>query len=363
MQVTPRLLQVDRRAEEVRTPGEAIERVRRLLVVRDDRLGDLVLSLPAIDALRRVYSEARLALMVRPDLVPLARCVPIVDEVLVADGDGTRLRNEIARFRADLVVCISRGAAVPLAAAGVGVRERVGTGYRVYSPLFTRAVNERRRAGNRHEAEYALSFAHRIGARPGPATFPLAVPDVERAAVEDWRSAHGLGDAYVVLHPGSGGSCPRWPVARFVELAGRLLYEGVGVAFLVGPEDGWCAAALDAAPSGVRAVPRYRAGLERVAALLQSAALVIGNSTGPLHLAAAQGTPTLGIYAPWSTCAVARWGPYAANGWAVAAESSEARRWSRRERQRRGDRLLAAVPPEAVTRCALALLAGRQPTL
>jgi heptosyltransferase-2 len=363
MQVTPRLLQVDRRAEEVRTPGERFDGVRRLLVVRDDRLGDLVLSLPAIDALRRAYPEARLGLMVRPDLVPLARCVPIVDEVLEAGADGGGLRSEIAQFRADLVVCISRGAAVPLAAARVGVRERVGTGYRVYSPLFTRAVNERRRAGGRHEAEYALSFAHRVGAPPGPARFPLDVPETARAAVEEWRSAHGLGDAYAVLHPGSGGSCPRWPIARFVELAERLLSEGVGVTFLVGPADGECAAALDAAPSGVRAIPRYSSDLQPVAALLRSAALVVTNSTGPLHLAAAQGTPTLGVYAPWPTCAVARWGPYAANGWAVAAESSEARRWSRRERQRRGDRLLAAIPPEVVTRCALALLTGGQPTL
>jgi heptosyltransferase-2 len=363
MQVTPRLLQVDRRAEEVRTPGEAFDGVRRLLVVREDRLGDLVLSLPAIDALRRAYPEARLALMVRPDLVSLARSVPIVDEVLEVDADARRLRSEITRFGADLVVCISRGAGVPRAAVRAGVRERVGTGYRIYSPLFTRSVNERRRAGNRHEAEYALSFAHRVGAPPGPASFPLAVPDRARAAVADWRSTHGLGDSYAVLHPGSGGSCPRWPVDRFIELANRLLSEDVGVAFLVGPEDAGCAEALDAVPSDVREVPRYSAGLERVAALLRSATLVVSNSTGPLHLSAAQGTPTLGIYAPWSTCAVARWGPYAANGWAIAAESAEVGRWSRGERRRRGERLLAAISPEVVTRCALELLAGREPTL
>jgi heptosyltransferase-2 len=363
VQVTPQLLQVNRRAEEVRTPGEPLEGVRRLIVVRDDRLGDLVLSLPAIDALRRAYPEARVALMVRPELVALARTVPIVDDVIGVESDGSRLRSEITRFRADLVVCISRGAGVPRAAARAGVRERVGTGYRIYSPLFTRTVNERRRAGNRHEAEYALSFAHRIGAPAGPASFPLAVPDSARVAVADWRSRHGLGDFFAVLHPGSGGSCPRWPVVRFIELAERLLSEGVGVAFSIGPGDARCAEALDAARSAVRALPRYSAGLERVSALLRSATLVVSNSTGPLHLAAAQGTPTLGIYAPWSTCAVARWGPYAANGWAIAAESSEARRWSRGERRRRGDRLLAAIAPDVVARCALALLAGREPTL
>jgi ADP-heptose:LPS heptosyltransferase len=363
VQVTPQLLQVERRAEEVRTPGERLEGVRRMVVVRDDRLGDLVLSLPAVDALRRAYPEARLALMVRPDLVPLARAVPIVDDVIGAEGDRSRLRSEIAEFGADLVVCISRGAGVPRAAAREGVRQRVGTGYRIYSPLFTRTVNERRRAGNRHEAEYALSFAHRVGAPAGPANFPLVIPDGAQAAVADWRSEHGFGDAYAVLHPGSGGSCPGWPVGRFIELAERLRSEGVDVAFSIGPQDARCVEALDAAPADVRALPRYSGDLERVSALLRSAALVVGSSTGPLHLAAALGTPTLGIYAPWATCAVARWGPYAANGWAIAAASSEARRWSRSERRRRGDRLLAAIPSEVVSRCALALLAGREPTL
>ena len=90
MEVTPRLLQVVRRPEEVRTPGETFPGIRRLVVVRHDRLGDVVLSLPAIEALRRTYPEARLALMVRPEFVPLARMVPVVDEVLVAHADRAR---------------------------------------------------------------------------------------------------------------------------------------------------------------------------------------------------------------------------------------------------------------------------------
>ena len=167
MRVRPRLVQVERRAEEVRTPGEAFPDVRRLIVVRHDRLGDLVVSLPAVAALRSTYPRARLGLLVRPHLVPLAAMVEGVDQVLPAHADRRQLRREVASFDADLMVCISRGANIPSVAVRTAVRRRVGSGFRIYSPLFTRTVAERRHAGGRHEVEYALSFAHRAGAVGG----------------------------------------------------------------------------------------------------------------------------------------------------------------------------------------------------
>jgi ADP-heptose:LPS heptosyltransferase len=363
MLVTPHLQQVLRRPTEVRTPGTRFDDVRRLIVVRHDRLGDLVLTLPAVDALHCAYPDARLALLVRPDLAPLARMVPVVDDVLVADADRARLRGEIERYAADLIVCISRAAGMSRVAARARVKRRVGTGYRIYSPFFTRTVNERRRAGSRHELEYALSFAHRAGASAAPETFPLDVNEVSRRSALEWLAAVHVDGPFALLHPGSGGSCPRWPVRRFIEVADRLLASGAHVVFSIGPEDAVCQEVLDAARARVRDLPRFSAGIEQLPALLASAAVVVSNSTGPLHLAAALGTPTLGIYAPWSTCGVVRWGPYAANGWALTAECREAVRWSREERLQLGQQLLAAIPPVAVFECAEALLRGRAPEL
>jgi ADP-heptose:LPS heptosyltransferase len=363
MQVRPRLLQVEQRAEEVRTPGEPFPAVQRLIVARDDRLGDLVVSLPAVDALRRTYPRARMALLVAPALAPLARTVRGVDEVLSSDSDPGRLRLEIETFDADLIVCISRGAAIPRAASRAGVQLRVGTGYRIYSPMFTHAVGERRRAGGRHEVEYALSFAHRSGAAAAPASFPLSLSDSAAAAATDWLRAQGVDDAFVVLHPGSGGSCPRWPAGCFVRLARELVDTGMRVVLSIGPEDGWCAALLAESPPEFRMLPRFTGGLETLPALLRRAALLVSSSTGPLHLAAALGTATLGIYAPWPTCGVTRWGPYAKNGWAVAAECEEALHWSRGERRRRGGELLGGIRPELVARCVMALSTGHAPEL
>jgi ADP-heptose:LPS heptosyltransferase len=225
-------------------------------------------------------------------------------------------------------------------------------------------VDEHRRSGGRHEVEYALSFAHRAGSPNRPPLFPLRVPDEASAPVEEWLSAHAFRigkEKPAVLHPGSGGSCPSWPVENWLDLAARLIERGRRVVVSVGPDDDGIAAALDAAEPEIRRLPRFTGGVQQLAALSRRAGVVVSNSTGPLHLAAALGTPTLGFYAPWATCGVGRWGPYADNGWALVAGCDEALEWSHGQRRRQAPSLMKAVPPELAARCIVDLLEGRAP--
>ena len=348
LQAQPTLVQVDRRPEWVRTPGEPFAGVRRLLVVRNDRLGDLVLTLPAIAALRAAYPTAWLGLVVQGYAAPLAACIEGVDEIVADDGTQEALTSRFKSFSAELLVSIAPGGRAGFCAWRAGIPHRVGPGYRLYSPIFERTVDEHRRAGDRHEVELALSYAHRAGATGGVARFPLRVPDDARASVDAWLSEHGVSRRYVVLHPGSGGSCPGWPAGHFAKLAELLLGEEVGVVVSVGPADERAARALDQAPVPVRRAPRFGGDLPSLASLLQGAALVVASSTGPLHLAAALGVPTLALHAPWPTCGAGRWGPYAANGWAMVAELPEAQRWSRADRRARGEELMGMISPAAV---------------
>ena len=348
MSSTPdiRLIQVQRRAAEARIAGEHLDGVRRIVVARDDRLGDVVLSLPAVDALRRTYPEARLALMLRPSLRPLGEMVRGVDDLLDAPGSLRRSIRLLRDNETDLLVCISRGGVLPWAGALAGVRYRVGTGYRLYSALFSHRVDERRRAGEHHELDYALSFAHRVGAPPATERFPIQVPVSARVTADRWLAKSGVRDPYVLLHPGTGGSCPAWPVESFLSLATQVVAGGRPVVFSIGPADDAVRRALDRSPAEVRDLPRTGAGIQELAALIQRAAAVVSNSTGPLHLAAALDVPALGFYAPWATCGVRRWGPYSTNGWALVADREEARRWSRSRRRRDGASLLASIPPD-----------------
>lgn len=356
LQAEPSLVQVDRRPEEVRTPGEPFPDVRRLVIARNDRLGDLVLTLPAIAALRETYRAAWLGLLVKPYAAPLAACVEGVDEVVVDAGTQEALTERLRGFAADLIVSIAPGGRAGWCAWRAGIPHRVGPGYRLYSPIFERTVDEHRRRRMRHEVELALAYAHRAGAAAGPARFPLVLPDEARASAEAWRGEHQVPERYVVLHPGSGGSCPGWPPGHFAGLAELLIGRGIGVVVSVGPADDAVAKALDEATPVVRRAPRFGGELPSLAALLGGASLVVASSTGPLHLAAALGTPTLALHAPWPSCGPARWGPYAGNGWALVAELADARGWSRAERRARGGELLAAIAPSAVLAAVLAHL-------
>lgn len=330
--------------------------MRRVLLARCDRLGDVVLTLPAVAAVRAAYPEAELSLLVRPPLGELARMVEGVDAVVESEARGAALLSAVRAARPDLAICVSRGAALAWAVARARVPHRVGAGLRWYSPLFRRRVAERRRGGGRHEVEYALSFAHRAGAAGGPARFALAVPAAAERGLAAWLADRGLdpGGA-VLLHPGSGGSCPAWPLERWIELASALVAAGRRVLVSVGPGDAAVAAAFDAAGGAARDAPRFDGGVQQLAALARRVAAVASNSTGPLHLAAALGTPTLGFYAPWATCGAARWGPYSERGRALVAEVEGAVRWTRAARRRHGREVLAAIPAAVAARCLSAL--------
>lgn len=362
MDVHPVIRQVERRAEELRTPGPPVPGVRRLVIVRDDRLGDFVLTLPAVDALRHTYPKSELALVVSPAVQPLAEHVPGVDRVVAAPRDARGLAAWLRSFRPDLVVCVSRSFGPAWATWCARIPCRVGTDHRLWSVLFHRRVGEHRRSGGRHEVEYALSFAHRSGAPSAAPRFPLELGPSVGSTIEAWLASRGVGHDFVLLVPGSGGSCPRWPARHHVELAARLRAAGVPVVLNAGPGDEAWLDEFHRGP-GRPDVPVFRGDVVALLALVERAALVVGSSTAPLHLAAARGTPALALHAPWSSCGVGRWGPYHERGFAIVAECEQARHWSARERRRLGAALLGAVAPDVVHRAALAILDGSAPSV
>lgn len=361
--IDPELVQVRRRASERRCAGDRREDVRRLLIVRNDRLGDVILTVPAVVALRGAYPDAWVGLMVHPSVAPLAARVAGVDEVVPDPGDLAGAERRIAAFRPDLVVCVSRGARIPWAARKAGVPYRIGSGYRLYSGLFDRRVEERRRGAGLHEVELSLSFAHRAGAPQGEAAFPIRVPHDAVESTRNWLALHGIDGPFVVLHPGTGGSCPSWPVGHHIQMATLLEGQGRRVVFSIGPGEHHVAAALDDEHPRIRRLPRFEGGLLALAALTSVATVVVASSTGPVHLAAALGTPTLAFHAPWATCGAARWGPYAANGWALVASSPEARRWNRSQRRRMGALLMQELSPPTALACVEALMDGLPPRI
>lgn len=190
-----------------------------------------------------------------------------------------------------------------------------------------------------------MDFAHVVGADSADPEFGLTIPAGRDADAVRVLEALGLVGSFVVLHPGSGGSCPAWPIADHLALAGRLQSDGIGVLLSIGPQDEAVDDRLRAARDpALRCV--YR-GSDPVllGAILRRASLVVGSSTGPVHLAAALGTPTLALHAPERSCGPERWGPYASNGWALVASGARAQR-------------LEGLPVDRVARAVLEIASG-----
>jgi ADP-heptose:LPS heptosyltransferase len=302
-------------------------------------------------------------MMVHRATVPLARMAPELDEVLAPGLTVDGMEEAFHRFRPDLMISLSRNSRVAWAAWRAKIPHRIGTGFRLYSQLFTGRVEERRRAGGHHEVDYALSFAHRVGAPASPARFRLTIPQEARDGIRNWLELHRVRQPFVVIHPGSGDRCPSWPAVHFVQLATLLEAESIQVVFSMSAGDPRFLEALEDDHPFLRRLPRFEGDDESRAALFSLSSVTVGNGASSVHLASALGVPVLTLHPPWRSCDYRRRGPYAANGWALAAESEEAKGWSPRRRQALGPKLMAAITPADARRCVVAIMAGREPEL
>ena len=165
---------------------------------------------------------------------------------------------------------------------------------------------DRVKASKAHIAEQNGELSLRAGAQRGTAPVSLQIPQEGQAAVCSHLRALGL-DRYIVLSPGGGWRSKCWPAGRFGALC-RKLRESLEVRCVVnaGPGDDDLAAALVNA-SGDAAPFVYHGNLGELMALLRGANCVVAGDTGPLHLAAALGTPTVALFGPTDP---ARNGPY-----------------------------------------------------
>jgi len=278
----------------------------RVLVVRNDRIGDLVLALPLVEGLHR--AGAFVGVLASKYAAPLVEADPRVGRLIV-DGPGARREIRAAGFDAALVLWANARNAWNLRRAGV---PRIfGPGWRPFSPLFHERLNLRRGRGWEHESELNYAFGRALGleGEAPPPRLRLSGGARLRARAYLSKTAPKGAGPLVGLHPGSRGSAQPWPVERFAAL-GRELARRHGARLLVtagpGEEDQAreCARLADS-----RCAVCTGLGLQEFAAALGELDLFAACSTGPLHLAAAGGAPVLGLYPPLRAMSPLRWAP------------------------------------------------------
>ncbi|WP_405087224.1 glycosyltransferase family 9 protein [Microbispora sp. NBC_01389] len=281
--------------------GGVIEGVDRIAVLRANALGDLVLAIPALEALRRAYPEARLTLLGRPWHARFlkARPGPVDDVVALPPISGVSsavnghkapesLFEKLRERRFDLAVQIHGGGR--------------------YSNPFVRAIGARVTAGLcspdaerldlwvpyvhfQHETLRHLEVAALVGGTPEVFEPRITVTGADRAELARVYGEPPPG--LVALHPGATDPRRRWPARSFAEAADRLGRPVVITGVQAEREVAEKVAAAMRRPA-VMAVGTL--GIGGLAALYERCDLVISNDTGPRHLAAAVGTATVGVY-------------------------------------------------------------------
>lgn len=294
-------------------PYAMSDREERFLVVRLTALGDILHTVPAVAALRKAHPKARIDWVVERKWAPVLEGSPALNEVIPFERRSLFGVVEcVERLRENRYTCAIDFQGLyksSLLAALSGAPRRIGFD-RAWAREegATMFYTERVAATGRHVAELNYSLAEQAGAaRPLAPEYPLRVPAGGAASVRSRLQDLGVSGAYAVVGPGASWRAKCWPPERFGEVCRELeTKQGLRVVVIHGPAEKSVAEEVLRAAAPARPT-LLSTTIEELMGLLAHARCLIAVDSGPLHLAAALGTPVVGLYGPTDP---ARNGPF-----------------------------------------------------
>ncbi len=275
--------------------------ISRVLVRAPNWLGDAVMALPALAAVRRTFPRSTLAVAAPPAVAPMfeemVSAAP--DEVLVVDR-----KNEGAVIRAgrfDLAILLPNSFRSAWVVKRAGVPHRWGIASNGRGWLLTRKV--RRAQKGRHQSARYLDLMEALGVSGTDDLPRVSVSTATRRRAQEFLARQGIdaSTTLVGLAPGAAyGHAKRWPPRRMAELAGRLGERGV-ICVLVGAGgDRDAGREIESAlPASARIVNLIgRTDLRLLTGVLERCQTFVSNDSGAMHLAAAVGIPVVAIFGP-----------------------------------------------------------------
>jgi lipopolysaccharide heptosyltransferase I len=333
----------------------------RILICRLSHIGDCILTLPMLCALRANFPDAHIAWIVETPTDQLLRTHSALDQLIVVRRRWLKSVAEIRRVRRELremefdIALDPQGLTKSASCAWLsGARRRIGFARGAGRELSPWLNNELVRPGRTHLVEKSLELLVPLGIDRPRVCFDVPVYAEARESIESYVARFHLGCGFALINPGAGWPSKQWPAVRFGELARRLgqRHRLPSVVVWAGAQERALAETV-VARSGGHALLAPATSLQELAELCRAASLFVSSDSGPLHLAAAVGVPCVGLYGPTRP---ADCGPYGRGNVSVQAYYQQG---SSRQRRRAPNDALRAIDVETVGMACGELLARR----
>lgn len=280
---------------------------KRILVVRTDRVGDVTFITPSLRELKRTFPDAFIATLTQPHTSKILLNNPNVDLILTDDLKKETFWKVVKelrknRFTHALLMLPTERAAYQLFFAGIPYR--VGVGHKLYEVItFMKSVSRQNYIPLRHEADYCLDLARKIGVKADDIQLEIFLTEQEKQEAKLWLSNKNIStkDVKLFLHSGSLGSAPNWSEKKYFSLLNKL------ISLLSSTEYKILLTAREMSEdfrskiellnnNRILDISKEISDLRMMIKIISQADLFISASTGPLHLADALGIKCIGLH-------------------------------------------------------------------
>ena len=338
------------------------DRQPRVLISRLSHIGDCILAIPILNAIRRHYPEAFIAWVLERPSAPLLEGHQSLDELIVLKRGWLKspktvwqLRRRLRRLSFDVSIdpqSLTKSAVVGWLA---GIRTRVGFAGEDGRELSRWLNNRLVPRTQEHMVNRGLELLSAIGIERPQVRYLLPTTPAAEAAAVELADREELRQGFAVINPGAGWQSRVWPPERYGEVA-RYLWDNHTIGSVVawyGDAERAMADQIVATSDG-RAMRAPPTDLVSLAAVLKRARMYVGSDTGPLHLAVAVGTKCVSLHGPTRA---SQSGPHGEGHRALQEVYLEG---TSRERRKADNATMKAISVEAVCKACSELIAERQ---
>ncbi|HMS35086.1 MAG TPA: glycosyltransferase family 9 protein [Ignavibacteria bacterium] len=279
--------------------------MKRILIIRTDRVGDVVMITPMIREIRKTFPGSFIATLTNPNTADILLNNPHLDLILTDDLKKSSFRKVVKEIRKNkftdgLLVLPTERAAYQMFLAGI--KNRIGVGKKLYEVItFMKSVSRNKYVPLRHESDYCMDLARAIGVKTGDLIPEIFITDEERAYGKDILNKLSVNDKdfKIIVHTGSGKSSGNWSEEKYLKLIREILLKKEHSKIILTAREmsnTFKESILSQNESRIVFADNQIRRLRDLICIIAQTDLLIAASTGPLHLASALDKKTIGLF-------------------------------------------------------------------